>query len=121
LQIAFGTIEKVKLVGHVGLGDQRAHPASNANCVGLKIKGDGKAQLQDIDDVRGHRGAKPRGKAGVVVDCFQIAGEKIGRPMIFADEQRRRTCRQSTRKCRFPGSDPAADKVQSWAMSRVHK
>src|SRR5688500_18355911 len=61
-------IEQMKLVGHPGLSDHRTHPVSLRNGVGWKIENNRKALLQDIDDVRGNRSAKPCGETRVVAD-----------------------------------------------------
>ena len=62
-------IKVMKLVGHVSLRDQRTHPLAIGDGVCREIENDRKALPQDIDDVRPHRGAQPRGKNCEVVDC----------------------------------------------------
>ncbi len=56
-------IKQMKLVGHLGLIDQRTHPVSKFNGICWEIENNRKALLQNIDNVRLHRGSKPRRKA----------------------------------------------------------
>jgi hypothetical protein len=112
-------IEQMKLVGHAGLRNQRSHPVAIADGVGREIENDGKALPQDIDDMRRHRGAKPHGKTREVVDGLQlIIGEQVGHPVILADEQGPRARRETACKCRLPGGDRSAQKIQRRHASR---
>jgi hypothetical protein len=104
----------MKLVGRIGVDDQRAHPTALLDGVGRKIQHDGKAVPQDIDNMRSHRRAKPRRKAPVILDGLQIIDKQMGRPVIFADKQRRRSrCKAPCKRC-LPGSNLAAEKIKGW-------
>src|ERR1700682_1507783 len=111
-----GNIKQMKLVGHLGLRNQRAHPVAISDGVCQKIQHNRKALPQDIDKVRCHRGPKPRRTTSVVFDGLQLAGKQTGRPVILADEQGRRARGETSCKCRLPGSNLSAEKIQSWCV-----
>ena len=112
-----GNIEPMKLVGRIGVCNQRAHPTALPDGVGRKIQYDGKAVPQDIDNMRPHRRAKPGRKAPIILDGLQIIGKQMGRPVIFADKQRCRSRRKAPCKRCLPGSNLAAQKIKGWRMS----
>ena len=115
-----GNIEVVEFVGDAGLCDQRPHPVAVADRVGGKIQHHGKALPQDVDDVRRHRGAKPRRIAAVVLDGLQIIGKQGRGPVILADQQRRGARGKTSCKRRFARGDLSAEKIQGWCVSLVH-
>src|SRR6202163_1963729 len=115
-----GNIKQMKLVGHISLSNQRTHPVAIADGVCREIQHNRKALPQDIDKVRCHRGPKPRRTTSVVFDGFQLAGKQTRRPVIFTDEHGRRARGEASCKCRLPGGNPSAEKIQNWCVGFVH-
>src|SRR5438270_422819 len=72
---------------------------------------------QNIDKVRAHGSAKPRGITRVVVDRSQVTEKQIRSPVIFAYEKGPRARRKAACQRRLTSGNFSAEKIQSWYVS----